>query len=142
MLHIRPYRDPDFDPLVALWRDCGLIRPWNDPAADIGLCHATPNSELFVGLRGDAGHLTASIMAGSDGHRGWLYYLAVDPDRRHAGHGAAMVGHAEAWLAAVGIRKVELMIRDDNGVVRAFYQKVGYQMEPRIVMSRWLEGDA
>lgn len=141
MLQIRPYRDPDFDPLVALWRDCGLIRPWNDPAADIGLCRSTVSSALFVGFEDDADRITASVMAGSDGHRGWLYYLAVDADRRHVGHGQAMVHHAEAWLAGLGIRKVELMIRDDNGAVRAFYGKLGYQMEPRIVMSRWLEGD-
>ena len=141
-MRIRPYRDPDFHPLVALWRDCGLIRPWNDPAADIRLCRSTASSALFVGFQGDADRITASIMAGSDGHRGWLYYLAVDPERRHAGHGQAMVLHAEARRARLGIRKVELMIRDDNGAVRAFYEKLGYQMEPRIVMSRWLEGDA
>ncbi len=139
MLHIRPYRDPDFEPLLALWRVCGLLRPWNDPATDIALCLSTPSSDLFVGVEAD--RISASIMTGSDGHRGWLYYLAVDPTSRGEGFARAMVRHAEDWLAGHGIRKVELMIRDDNDAVRSFYERIGYQVEPHVVMSRWLERD-
>jgi ribosomal protein S18 acetylase RimI-like enzyme len=77
-------------------------------------------------------------MTGSDGHRGWLYYVAVHPDHRGSGLGRAMVRHAERWLGRLGIAKVELMIRDDNDAVRGFYERLGFAVEPRIVMSRWL----
>lgn len=141
-VHIRTYVDDDFENVVALWHACGLLRPWNEPASDIALCRSTASSELFVGLVGgndDATKLIATVMTGSDGHRGWMYYLAVDPTFRYEGFARAMVRHAENWLAALGIRKVELMIRDDNEAVRSFYEKIGYAVEPRIVMSRRLE---
>ena len=141
-LHIRPYEDSDYDQVVALWGDCGLLRPWNDPAKDIGLCRRTASSELWVGVFGEnesTTMLVATIMTGSDGHRGWLYYLAVDQKFQRNGFARAMVRYAENWLAGQGVRKVELMIRDDNNPVRTFYERVGYETEPRIVMSRWLK---
>jgi ribosomal protein S18 acetylase RimI-like enzyme len=140
-IRIRAYLDGDFERVVALWHACGLLRPWNEPADDIALCHRTASSELFVGLTGDddaASMLGATVMTGSDGHRGWMYYLAVDPALRRKGFARAMVHHAEHWLATLGIRKVELMIRDDNEAVRSFYEKIGYAVEPRMIMSRWL----
>ena len=144
LLDIRPYRDPDRGAVVALWNACDLVRPWNDPAGDIALCLSTPGASLFVATPADevgiAG-LWATIMCGSDGHRGWLYYLAVDPARRRAGVARRMVRHAEDWLAGRGIRKVELMIRPENDEVRRFYERVGYEVEPRLVMSRWLQND-
>jgi ribosomal protein S18 acetylase RimI-like enzyme len=91
-----------------------------------------------VGDNDDAAKLIATVMTGSDGHRGWMYYLAVDPALRHKGFARAMVRQAENWLAALGICKIELMIRDDNEAVRSFYEKIGYAVEPRVVMSRWL----
>ncbi len=142
MPHIRSYKDSDFNTVVALWDACGLLRPWNDPTRDIGLCQDTPSSELFVGLQRASGHpqqLVATIMTGSDGHRGWMYYLAVDPRWQRQGFARQMVRHAENWLANHGIRKVELMIRDDNKPVQTFYERVGYETEARIVMSRWLK---
>lgn len=140
-LHIRTYVGDDLDDVVTLWDACGLLRPWNDPASDIALCRNTASSELFVGLVGgsdDATKLIATVMTGSDGHRGWMYYLAVDPALRHKGFARAMVRQAESWLAALGVRKVELMIRDDNEAVRSFYETIGYAIEPRVIMSRWL----
>jgi ribosomal protein S18 acetylase RimI-like enzyme len=140
-LHIRLYEDADYENVVALWDKCGLLRPWNDPAEDIALCQRTASSELWVGVFGkneDPTTLVATIMTGSDGHRGWLYYLAVDQKFQRNGFARAMVRYAEDWLAGQGIRKVELMIRDDNEPVRAFYERVGYETEPRTVMSRWL----
>ncbi len=140
-LHIRLYEDTDYENVVALWDECGLLRPWNDPAEDIALCRRTAGSELWVGVFGKNENptmLVATIMTGSDGHRGWLYYLAVDQKFRRNGFARAMVRYAEDWLAGQGIRKVELMIRDDNEPVRAFYERVGYETEPRTVMSRWL----
>ena len=143
-LEIRPYRHPDRSAVVALWDACDLLRPWNDPEKDIALCLSTPGAGLFVaGAADEVGiaALWATIMCGSDGHRGWLYYLAVDPARRRAGVARRMVRHAEDWLAERGIRKVELMIRPENDAVRRFYERVGYEVEPRVVMSRWLQDD-
>ena len=142
---IRPFGPGDQDAVTSLWQACGLLRPWNDPCSDIALCMDTPASNLFVavGVGEDSiAGLWATIMCGSDGHRGWLYYLAVDPGRRHGGTARSMVRHAENWLAGQGIRKVELMIRPENDGVRAFYERVGYEVEPRLVMSRRLQDDA
>jgi ribosomal protein S18 acetylase RimI-like enzyme len=142
LLHIRLYRDADFNAVIALWRACGLLRPWNDPAEDIALCRQTASSELWVGEFGkneNATALVATIMTGSDGHRGWLYYLAVDQKFQRNGYARTLVRYAEDWLAGQGIRKVELMIRDDNKPAQTFYERVGYETEPRIVMSRWLK---
>ena len=144
LLDIRPYVAADRSAVIALWDACGLLRAWNDPAADIALCLGSPGANLFVAAAGEevgiAG-LWATIMCGSDGHRGWLYYLAVDPARRRAGIARRMVRHAEDWLAEQGIRKVELMIRPENDSVREFYERMGYAVEPRLVMSRWLQDD-
>ena len=141
---IRPYQAADQSVVIALWDACGLLRTWNNPASDIALCLDTPASNLFVATAaGDDGiaGLWATIMCGSDGHRGWLYYLAVDPGRRRAGVARSMVRHAEGWLAEQGIGKVELMIRRENDAVREFYERVGYEVEPRLVMSRRLQDD-
>lgn len=136
MLQIRALRDTDLDAVLALWRECGLLRPWNDPLDDIARARDGAASAVFVGEW--RGRVLASVMCGSDGHRGWLYYLAVDPSERGRGHGHAMVRHAENWLQGIGVPKVELMIREDNAAVRGFYARLGYQVEPRVVMSRWL----
>ena len=140
-IRIRTYIDDDFERVVALWNACGLLRPWNEPAKDIALCRSTASSELFVGLVGDtddSAKLSATVMTGSDGHRGWMYYLAVDAAMRRKGFARTMVHYAENWLALLGIRKVELMIREDNEAVRSFYEKIGYAVEARIIMSRWI----
>jgi hypothetical protein len=144
LLDIRPFEPADQSAVIALWEACALLRPWNDPASDIALCLATPASGLFVA--GDAAEngidgLRATIMCGSDGHRGWLYYLAVDPAMRRGGIARRMVRHAEDWLAGQGIGKVELMIRPENEAVREFYERVGYEVEARLVMSRRLSDD-
>ena len=144
LLDIRAYEPGDQDAVIALWQSCGLLRSWNDPGSDIALCMATPASHLFVaGADGEDGiaGLRATIMCGSDGHRGWLYYLAVDPGQRYGGVARSMVRYAEDWLAGQGIGKVELMIRPENDAVRAFYERVGYEVEPRLVMSRRLQDD-
>ncbi len=135
-LRIRAFDAADRDAVVELWRACGLVVPHNDPAQDIALCRATPHSELFVGEAD--GRIVATAMAGHDGHRGWLYYVAVSPGRRGTGAGRRLVDHSEAWLASLGVRKVNLIIRDTNLDVRGFYERLGYAVEPRCVMARWL----
>ncbi len=136
---IRRFGDGDLDAVVALWRACDLVMPYNPPVADIASCRAAPHSELFVAEV--EGRLVATAMAGHDGHRGWLYYVAVEPARRGEGLGRRIVAHAETWLASLGVRKVNLIIRDTNLDVRSFYQRLGYAVEPRCVMARWLVAD-
>ena len=135
-LSIRPYRDADFAAVADLWERCGLTVSYNPPEKDIALCLATPSSELFVG-EFEAG-LAATVMAGSDGHRGWLYYVAVDPAHRKHGYGRRLVRYAEDWLSAQGVRKVQIMIRETNLDVRSFYDRIGYEANPCPVMQRWL----
>lgn len=137
---IRPIEDEDIAAVIDLWTACGLIRPWNDPNADIARVRAAAQSELFVLDDGDG--IAASVMVGDDGHRGWLYYLAVADNLRHQGLGRKIVHHAEEWLRGQGAAKVELMIRADNEQAKGFYDAADYHTEPRIVMARWLDSEA
>ena len=139
-MQIRPIRDGDETAVAELWRRCGLVRPWNDPNCDIAFARATPQTEIFLGELDGA--IITSVMCGHDGHRGWVYYMAVSPDCRGAQFGRAMMAKAEAWLRVLGVPKLELMIRDTNPEVVQFYEALGYQTEPVIVMSRWLKPQA
>ncbi len=134
---IRPIGDAELAAVEALWRACGLVVSYNPPAHDIAFCRASPNSELFVAVTGD-GAVVASVMAGHDGHRGWLYYVAVDPALRGEDLGRHMVAHGEDWLRSLGVRKINLLIRETNTEVRAFYERIGYHVEPRTAMARWI----
>src|SRR5262244_2151970 len=136
-MKIVAYSEGAFSEVVALWEACGLNVPYNDPAQDIALVQASPNATIFLGYRGD--RLIGTIMVGHDGHRGWLYRLAVAPEFRKLGSGRALVRHAEAWLSEHRIRKAQLMIRDTNAAVRDFYVRVGYAAQPRLTMARWLD---
>ncbi len=122
---------------VALWHAAGLTRPWNDPAADFARAIAGGSSAV-LGLR-EGGRLVATVMVGDDGHRGWLYYLAVREERRGAGLGRAIVRAAEAWLAARGAPKVQLMVRGDNGHAAGFYAALGYEPAEVLVLGRRLD---
>ncbi|PRB08465.1 GNAT family acetyltransferase [Microbacterium sp. MYb64] len=135
---IRAFGRADTDAVVALWEDAGLTRPWNDPRADIERKLAV-QPELFLVAEertpdrsdGDADGVTSrivgSVMAGYDGHRGWLYYLASASDRRGAGIGRALVAEAERLLHAMGCPKVQLMVRVGNEEVLGFYDALGYE---------------
>ena len=137
-LAIAPIADDDIASVVALWQRCGLTRPWNDPTGDIAFARRGPNSAVLVGRHG--GTLVATVMVGHDGHRGWFYYLGVDPALQGKGFGRAMTQAAEAWLIARGIAKAQLMVRADNDRVRAFYEALGYGEQERILFAKWLDG--
>jgi ribosomal protein S18 acetylase RimI-like enzyme len=137
-LAIAPIGDADVAAVVALWQRCGLTRPWNEPSADIAFARRGPNSAVLVGRHDGA--LVATVMVGHDGHRGWFYYLGVDPALRGRGFGRAMTQAAEAWLAERGIVKAQLMVRADNDRVRAFYQALGYGEQERVIFAKWLDG--
>ena len=133
-----PIGDADIADVIALWRRCGLTRPWNDPAADIALARNGENAAMLVG-RDDSG-IVASVLVGHDGHRGWVYYVAVDPDYRHKGYGRVIMDAAEDWLRGRGIEKLQLMVRPDNAQVQAFYQSLGYFEQERVIYAKWLDG--
>ena len=137
---VRPIRDGDEDGVAELWRTCGLVRPWNDPLRDIASARANASSDIFVAVSGEDGAIAGSVMAGYEGHRGWVYYVAVAPEHRSRGLGERLMRHAEAWLGEAGAPKVMLMIREENEAVRRFYEGLGYEVEKRTVMSRWTDG--
>lgn len=134
---IRPFRATDLAPVTALWERAGLVRPWNEPERDIERATAAPGGALFV-ASDEQEWIIGSVMVGFEGHRGWIYYVAVMPECAGQGVGGALVRHAEQWLEQRGSPKVMLMIREGNPV-RDFYAKLGYAVEARTVMSRWLE---
>jgi ribosomal protein S18 acetylase RimI-like enzyme len=135
---IAPLEMGDAEAVVALWERCGLTRPWNDPRADIALALRGANSTVLAARQSDA--IVATVMVGHDGHRGWLYYVGVDPRQQRGGIGRMLMSAAEDWLRLRGIQKAELLIRNDNDKVQRFYEAVGYTVEPRIVMTKWLDG--
>lgn len=137
-LLIKPVADGDIDALVALWERCGLTRPWNDPRGDIAFARQSPSTEILIGRFGGA--VRASAMTGHDGHRGWVYYLAVDADLRGNGFGAMMMKAAEDWLREQGIVKAMLMVRADNKAVCDFYEAIGYETQERVIYAKWLDG--
>lgn len=124
-LVIRPFRLEDEASVIALWRACGLVVPWNDPVKDIRRKLAV-QAELFLVAEID-GRVAAATMLGYDGHRGWVYYLAVDPSRRREGLGRALMEEAEARLRPLGCPKICLQIRYSNTAVVAFYKSLGYE---------------
>lgn len=126
----------DSEAVVALWRACGLTRPWNDPAADFARAVSGATSAVLLRHEGDA--LAASVMVGHDGHRGWVYYLAVAPERRRAGLGRAMMAAAEAWLRTHGAPKLQLMVRDNNEEAQAFYAALGLERQSVTTWGRFL----
>lgn len=122
--------------VIGLWEACGLTRPWNPPAADFRRALSGDTSAVLV-LRQD-GAITGSVMVGDDGHRGWVYYLAVAPDRRRGGAGRALMAAAEAWLRVRGAPKLQLMVRDSNDAARGFYEALGFDVQPVTVFGRFL----
>ncbi|MEX2298780.1 MAG: GNAT family acetyltransferase [Dongiaceae bacterium] len=133
-MSIRRYRAEDFDAVASLWEDVGFNMPPNEPRRDIEFLLRHDNAVLLVD---DVdGTVMGTILAGHDGHRGWLYRFAVWPEHRGKGHGRALFAAAEQWLAARGLVKIELLIRGDNMRVKPYYERVGYEQTPRIVMAR------
>jgi ribosomal protein S18 acetylase RimI-like enzyme len=135
-LDISPLLPGEAEAAVALWEEAGLTRPWNDPRADIRLALAGPASTVLAG-RIDGG-LVATAMVGWDGHRGWLYYLAVAKTERRRGYGARMARAAEDWLGAHQAPKIQLLIRAENQAVIAFYEALGYLRSDSAMLQRVL----
>jgi len=137
---IEPAIAEDEAAVVALWHACGLTRPWNDPHADFALALSGAASTIFV-ARGE-GMIEGSVMVGFDGHRGWVYYLAVSTDQRRTGLGRALMAAAEDWLRARGAPKLQLMVREDNAAALDFYQALGLERQKVAVLGRFLKEGA
>ncbi|PJK28098.1 GNAT family acetyltransferase [Minwuia thermotolerans] len=133
---LRPFAETDRAAVVALWHAVGLTRPWNDPSADIDRVLGQETATLLVAER--AGALAGTVMCGFDGHRGWIYYLAVASDQRRRGLGGRLMTAAEDWLRVRGCPKAELMVRNGNDDAAAFYRALGYDRQPVTVHARWL----
>ncbi|QLC23282.1 GNAT family acetyltransferase [Parasphingopyxis sp. CP4] len=128
----------DRDSVITLWQACDLTRPWNDPVADFDRAIATVTSDILV--LHDSDVLIASVMVGYDGHRGWVYYLAVHPEHRRKGLGGDMMEAAETWLRERDAPKIQLMVRSDNEDVIAFYEAFGLERQDVVTLGRRLDG--
>ena len=124
-IEIREMEDGDVEDVVAVWTSAGVTRPWNDPAKDLAFARLNPHSTVLVAI--DEGRVAATVMVGEDGHRGWVYYLAVDPVRQGRGLGRAVMTAAERWLVARGVWKLQLLVREENVAVQRFYERLGYR---------------
>ncbi len=140
MIDIRPLPGDLHDAAVALWQQTGLTRPWNDPHADLRRA-VTGNSSTVLGAV-DQDALLGTAMVGHDGHRGWVYYLAVKPAEQRRGLVRRLMQACEEWVHARDIPKLQLMVRADNTTAAAFYQRLGYADAQVTVLGRRLDSAA
>ncbi len=135
---IRPYQATDEEAVIALWRECSMLR-WSDPRKDIAR-KLKVNPEWFL-VGESAGRVVATCMIGYEGHRGWINFLTVSPTMQGGGHGRALMEEAERILRGVGCAKINLQVRATNTKVIAFYEKLGFATEDLLGMGKRLERD-
>ena len=138
-MDIRMFQNQDQDQVIQLWQDCGLVVPWNDPGEDIRrkIKHS-PDGFLVCSIDRK---IVSTLMVGYDGHRGWVNYLAVAPDRQMMGIGREMMAYAENWLLLQGCPKLNLQIRSTNDQVIRFYESIGYTNDEVISLGKRLIAD-
>ncbi|KTR54042.1 GNAT family acetyltransferase [Curtobacterium oceanosedimentum] len=140
----RPFRHDDTEAVVALWDACGLLRPWNDPRRDIARKVAEQPELFLVAEQPDGVGGTAVVgvgMAGYDGHRGWVNYLAVRPDLQGSGLGRAFMSEFERLLTERGCPKVNVQVREGNEQVLGFYASLGYAPDRAVSLGKRLIAD-
>ncbi len=138
-MKVRTFEPVDAAAVIALWRECDLTRPWNDPERDIERKVAVADDLFLVGSI--EGVVVATVMAGYEGHRGWVNYLAVDPTRRGSGLGRALMAEAEDRLRARGCPKINLQVRTSNPSAIAFYERLGFAVDDAVSLGKRLEPD-
>jgi ribosomal protein S18 acetylase RimI-like enzyme len=138
-VHIREAIAVDRAEVVRLWEVSGLTRPWNDPHVDFDRATTGATSAVLLAVEEDGA--VGTVMVGHDGHRGWVYYLAVEPTLRGRGLGRQLMRSAETWLRDAGAVKVQLMVRSGNHDVLGFYAGLGFEPSDVTVMARWLAAD-
>jgi ribosomal protein S18 acetylase RimI-like enzyme len=126
------------DEAVALWQAAGLTRPWNDPHADLQRALDGPTSTVLAALD-DESYLTGTVMVGHDGHRGWVYYLAVMEAVQRTGVGRRLMTASEAWLRDRTVPKLNLMVRSTNRAVVNFHEALGYENGEVVVLGKFLD---
>lgn len=139
-MNIRPYRAEDQTAVIALWDECGLLRPWNDPYLDIERKLGVQPELFLVGVDAE-NRVIATAMAGFDGHRGWVNYLAVVPGKRRQSLGRQLMTEVERLLTERGCPKLNLQVRTSNLDVLAFYRKLGYVQDEVISLGKRLIHD-
>ncbi len=137
-LKIRPYRPADEDAVIALWRECDLLR-WSNPKKDIAR-KMKVNPEWFLVGEID-GKVVATCMVGYEGHRAWINLLGVAPAHQRGGCGKAMLAEAERLMRGVGCAKINLMVRTSNLGVIAFYERLGFKRDDIVGLGKRLESD-
>jgi ribosomal protein S18 acetylase RimI-like enzyme len=138
-LKIRPFQPSDGEAVIDLWQEANIVVPWNDPHRDIRR-KLQVQPELFL-VGWVSGELAATVMAGYEGHRGWLNYLAVAPRYRRQGFGRRMVAEAEIRLRKVGCPKINIQIRTSNTGVIEFYKRIGFKPDDVVSMGKRIEID-
>ena len=138
-MEIRPYQESDELSVVQLWTDCGLVVPWNNPHRDIHRKLKVQSEMFLVGCID--GKIVATVMAGYEGHRGWINYLAVHPDRQCSGLGKRIMEEAEMILRKSGCPKINLQVRSTNVNVIEFYKKIGYTIDDVVSLGKRLVPD-
>ena len=139
-MRIRPYAAGDETAVIELWEKCRLTRPWNDPRKDIARKLAVQPELFLVGVLGDA--IVATVMAGYEGHRGWVNYLAVSPEHQRKGLGKTLMREVEARLMGRGCPKLNVQVRAANGEALQFYRRLGYVQDEAVALGKRLIPDA
>lgn len=138
-LVIRSYRESDKKEVIELWQECGLVVPWNDPQRDVERKLSVQPELFLIGLLNE--EIISTAMAGYDGHRGWVYYLAVKPRYQQQEIGKQMMKEAEIRLFELGCPKLNIMVRTTNLEVVNFYKSIGYKIEAVTSLGKRLEPD-
>ncbi len=136
---VRAFREADEARVIEIWTFAGLVKPWNDPKKDIAR-KLLLQRELFLVAELD-GVIVGTVMAGYEGHRGWVNYLAVDIGERRRGIGTALMRDAERRLRLLGCPKLNLQIRRENAAVQAFYATLGFKDDEVMSLGKRLESD-
>ena len=136
-LTIRSFQISDEPDVIDLWHRCNLVVPQNDPKKDIEMNLQVQPELFFVGVI--SSRIVSTVMSGYDGHRGWLYYLAVDPDFQKRGIARRMVEEVESKLRKLGCPKINLQVRNSNKPVIAFYKHIGFGDDDVIGMGKRFE---
>lgn len=138
-MKIRTFKEADTERVVSLWEQCSLTVPWNNPRKDIKR-KLDVQPDLFIVGEKD-GSIIGSVMGGYDGHRGWLYYLAVHPDWQQQKIGTLLVNEAESRIKKCGCAKINLMVRTGNEKVMAFYRSLGYEVDEVVGLGKRIIAD-
>ena len=136
---VRPFTESDTEEVIDLWAECGLVRPWNDPRKDIQRKLLVQPELFLVGSLGN--ELIATVMAGYDGHRGWVNYLAVAPRHQGSGLGRTLMQAVESRLVELGCPKLNLQVRGSNKAAVSFYRRIGYAVDDVMSLGKRLIKD-